>query len=113
MLVGMAVYGTGTLIKRGRIWYYSYYDNGRNRMESSHSEKKADAIKLRDRILKQKMTGTLPDMTTGKVLCGELLDDVLAHVKATGKASTAKVWSWVIERKETGLRAFFGDRRAA
>jgi hypothetical protein len=109
----MGVYGTGTLIKRGRIWYYSYFDNGANRMVSSKSEKKADAIKLRDRILKKKMSGTLPDAKTSKVTCGELLNDALAHIELNGKASTAKVWKWVIERKEDGLRAFFGDMRAA
>jgi integrase len=108
----MGVYGTGTLIKRGRIWYYSFFDNGHNRMVSSKSAKKADAIKLRDRIVKQKMSGTLPDAKASKVTCGELLDDALAHIKANGKASTAKVWGWVIERKVDGLREFFGGIRA-
>ena len=27
--MGKATYGTGTLFKRGRIWYVSYYVNGR------------------------------------------------------------------------------------
>jgi len=27
--MGKATYGTGTLFKRGRIWYLSYYVDGR------------------------------------------------------------------------------------
>jgi hypothetical protein len=38
---GMGIYAAGTLIKRGRIWYYPYFDNGRNRMVSSKSERRA------------------------------------------------------------------------
>ena len=49
MTADVAVYGTGTLIKRGRIRYSSYFDNGRNRMVSSKSERKEDAEKLRTR----------------------------------------------------------------
>ncbi len=106
----MGIYGTGTLIKRGRIWYYSYFDNGRNRMVSSKSEKKSEAVKLRDRILKQKMAGTLPDAKASRVTCGELLDDVLAHVHEQGKASTGRVWKWVIE---ANLRPHFDRVRAS
>jgi integrase len=110
MLAGMAVYGTGTLIKRGRIWYYSYFENGRNKMVSSKSERKEEAEKLRTRILKQKMSGMETAPGSGKVLCGELLSDALRHVQETGKASTAKIWNWVIE---ANLRPFFGNIRAA
>jgi integrase len=105
----MAVYGTGTLIKRGRIWYYSYFENGHNRMVSSKSERKDEAEKLRARILKQKMAGIETAPATGKVRCGELLSDALRHVQETGKASTAKVWGWVIK---ANLEPFFGKLRS-
>lgn len=106
----MGVYGTGSIFQRGKIWYVSYFDGVNTRMRSSKSTKKADAVKLRDRLLKQKMTGTLPDSKTSRVTCGELLDDVLSHVDANGKPSTAKVWKWVVG---ANLRPFFGDIRAA
>jgi integrase len=106
----MGVYGTGSIFQRGKIWYVSYFDGVNTRMRSTRSTRKADAIKLREKILKQKMTGTLADAKASRITCGELLDDVLAHVKAMGKESTAKVWEWVIE---ASLRPLFGHLRAA
>jgi hypothetical protein len=50
-------------------------------MVSSKSGKRADAVKLRERILKQKMAGTLPDAKIGKTTCGELLKGLLRHAE--------------------------------
>ena len=105
----MSVYGTGTIFRRGRIWYYAYFDGSKTRMVSSKSPHKAEAIKLRERILKQKMAGSLPDLEAVKITCGELLDDVLRHVEENGKASTTKVWKLVID---ANLKPFFGDLKA-
>jgi integrase len=105
----MAVYGTGNIFKRGRIWYYSYFDGVTTRMVSSKSESRSKAVKLREQILKQKMTGTLPGREAMKVTCGELLDDVLRHVEEQGKPSTAKIWKLVID---ANLRPFFGHLKA-
>ena len=107
--MGMSVYGTGTIFQRGRIWYYAYFDGSKTRMVSSKSPRKAEAIKLRERILKQKMAGSLPDLEAVKITCGELLDDVLRHVEENGKASTTKVWKLVID---ANLKPFFGDLKA-
>ena len=49
--MGKATYGTGTLFKRGRIWYVSYYVNGRQVQRSSRSNNIQDAKRLRDQIL--------------------------------------------------------------
>lgn len=106
----MAVYGTGNIFQRGRIWYYSYFDGVTTQMVSSKSERKSEAIKLRERILKQKMAGMLADREIRKITCGELLDDVLRHVEENGKASTAKIWKLVVE---ANLRDFFGKLKAA
>jgi len=109
-LFGMAVYGTGNIFRRGRIWYYSYFDGVTTRMVSSKSERKGEAIKLRERILKQKMAGMLPDREIRKITCGELLDDVLRHVEENGKPSTAKIWKLVVE---ANLKPFFGKLKAS
>jgi integrase len=79
-------------------------------MVSSKSTHKADAIKLREGILKPKMAGSLPGREASKITCGELLDDVLRHILENGKASTAKIWKLVIE---ANLRPFFGNIKAA
>lgn len=103
-------YGTGTLVKRGKIWYVTYWVDGKQKQKSSGSEKIQDAKNLRDRLLGQKSNGQLPSHVVERVKCGELLDDVLAHVDATGKPATAKIWKLVIE---ANLRPFFGHLRAA
>ena len=105
----MGVYGTGTLIKRGRIWYFSYFDNGRSRMVSSKSEKRADAVRLRERILKQKMAGALPDSKIGKTTCGELLKGLLRHAEESLRPETARIYRWVTE---ANLAPFFGLLKA-
>ncbi|MBL8227376.1 MAG: site-specific integrase [Bryobacterales bacterium] len=105
----MGVYGTGTVFKRGRIWYYAYFDGAKTRMVSSRSEHKAEALKLREQVLKQRMAGGAPVVESGRVTCGELLDDVLRHVGENGKPSTARIWKLVIE---ANLRPFFGNLRA-
>ena len=57
--MGKATYCTGTLFKRGRIWYVSYYVNGRQVQRSSRSNNIQDAKRLRDQILGQKARGDM------------------------------------------------------
>jgi hypothetical protein len=48
----MGIYGTGSIFQRGKIWYVSYFDGVNTRMRSTKSTKRAEAVKLRDKILK-------------------------------------------------------------
>lgn len=73
---------------------------------SSKSTKKADAIKLRDKLLGKKHRRELTGQPA-EMLINELLDDVL---KSDIEDSTRYVWSLVIEKN---LRPFFGKFRAA
>jgi hypothetical protein len=90
--MGKATYGTGTLFKRGRIWYVSYYVNGRQVQRSSRSNNIQDAKRLRDEILGKKARGEMGDSASQKITCGELLDDLLEYGKSNIKASTAHIW---------------------
>ena len=108
--MGKATYGTGTIFKRGRIWYLSYYVDGQQVVRSSRSANVQDAKRLRDQILGKKSRGELGDTITANVTCGELLDDLLEHAKANIKASTEKIWRFVVE---ASIRPFFGHRKAA
>ena len=103
-------YGAGTIFKRGRIWYLSYYFNGQQVVRSSRSTNIQDAKRLRDQILGKKSRGELGDTSTANVTCGELLDDLLDHAKSNIKASTEKIWRFVVE---ASIRPFFGHRKAA
>jgi len=98
--------GSGTLYQRGNIWWVKIRVDGRPVYESSKSEKKADAIKLRDRMLAKKSRGELSSGAADKVLITELLDDVL---KSDVKASTRYIWEKVIEKN---IRPFFGKLKA-
>lgn len=102
-------YGTGSLFKRGDIWYVAYWLNGKQVQRSSGSADLQAAKRLRDQILGKKARGEINELITDQVTCGELLDDVLEHVKANGKASTHKVWTWCIA---ANLRPHFGRMKA-
>jgi integrase len=80
--------------------------NGRPVYESSKSTKKSDAIDLRDRLLAKRHRGEVTAGTPGKVLIGELLDDVL---KSDIAESTRYVWEKVIEKN---IRPFCGHIKA-
>jgi integrase len=102
-------HGTGTLHKRGSIWYVSYWIDGKQYQKSSRSSDIKEAKKLRDHILGRKARGEIGNTASAKVTCGQLLDDILDHSRANAKASTAKVWRLVIN---ANLRPFFGHLRA-
>jgi integrase len=108
--MGKATYGTGTLFKRGRIWYVSYYVNGRQVQRSSRSTNLQDAKRLRDQILGKKARGEMGDAAAEKITCGQLLDDLLEYGKSNIKPSTARMWEWVIK---ANIRPFFGHLKAA
>jgi integrase len=98
--------GSGTLYQRGNIWWVKIRVDGRPVYESSKSEKKSDAIKLRDKMLAKKSRGELSGGAADKVLIGELLDDFL---KSDIKPSTRYIAGKVIEKN---IRPYFGKIRA-
>ncbi len=103
-------YGAGTIFQRGKIWYVSFWADGRQIQKSSGSTKRQDAVRLRDKLLGKKARGEMGPAAADKVTCGELLEDLLEHAKHNVKASTEKIWKLVVE---ASLRPFFGHRRAA
>ena len=48
--MGRNNYGTGTIVKRGKIWYVTYWADGKQIQKSSGSTNIQDAKKLRDQI---------------------------------------------------------------
>lgn len=108
--MGKATYGTGTLFRRGRIWYLSYYVNGRQVQRSSRSANLQDAKRLRDQILGKKARGETLVSAAEKITCNELLDDLLEYGKANAKPSTVQIWELIIN---ANIRPFFGHLKAA
>ena len=104
-------YGTGTIVKRGKIWYVTYWADGKQVQKSSGSTNIQDAKKLRDQILGKKARGETLVSEAGKVTCGELLDDLLSHYEAgNAKPTTTRVFRWCIE---ANLKPYFGVVKAA
>ncbi len=101
--------GSGSIYKRGNVWWVKVYVGGKARRESSKSEKLEDAKRLRDKLLGQKHRGEISGGSADKVTVSELLDDLLEYGSSNIRASTAYIWKLVIEKN---LRPFFGTLRA-
>jgi integrase len=80
--------------------------NGHSVAESSKSNKKADAITLRDKLLSRRVRGELAGGTPDRILIGELLDDVLL---SDIKESTRYIWTKLVAKN---IRPFFGRIKA-
>jgi integrase len=97
---------SGSIYRRGKIWWVRIQVHGRSVFESSKSAKKDDAVKLRDKMLGKRLRGELSGGAPDKVTIGELLDDVL---KSDIAESTRYIWKKVIEKS---IRPFFGTLKA-
>ena len=102
-------YGTGTLFKRGNIWYVSFWVDGRQVQISTGSANIQDAKRLRDQILGKKARGEFAQTASDNIICDELLNDLLEHALANLKPSTEKIFKWCIE---ANIRPYFGSRKA-
>jgi integrase len=100
-------HGTGSIFKRGNLWWAKLSINGRSVSRSSESTNYDDAVKLLTKLQGQKHRGELTGGAPDKVLIGELLDDVL---KSNIEESTRKIWKLVVEKS---IRPFFGNTKAA
>jgi integrase len=98
--------GAGSIYQRGRIWWVQVWVNGKQISQSSKSTDKADARKLRDKLLGKRHRGELIETAQDKILIGELLDDVL---KSDIEDSTRYVWRLVIDKS---IRPAFGKIKA-
>src|SRR5580698_2970661 len=93
--------GSGTIYQRGSIWWVKIHIEGNPVYESSHSTKKSDAIKLRDKLLAKKVRGEISGGSPDKVLIGSLLDDL---IHSDVKESTRYIYEKVIEKN---IRPYF------
>src|ERR1044071_7934154 len=90
-------YGSGTIFKRGEIWYVAYWVNGRQVQKSSRSVNIQDAKRLRDQILGRNARGEMVNRHVERITCGELLDDFIEQAEGNNKPASTKIWKLVIE----------------
>jgi len=74
-----SAYGSGTIFKRGEIWYVSLWADGRQIQKSSGSRKRQNAVRLRDQLLGKKARGEMGDE---EVVLQFVAGD--CHLKAAG-----------------------------
>lgn len=99
----------GSIYKRGRVFWISYYRNGRQFCESAKTDKKTVA----ERILKQRegsiAEGKLPGVYFDRVRFEELVEDLLNDYAVNGKRSAEKT----AQRVRLHLDPFFHDMRVS
>jgi integrase len=88
-------------------FWIEFYQNGKQRRESSHSEKRSDAEALLKRRHGEMSLGTLASTAVGKVTTARLLDLLLADYEMNGKSLS---WAKYIDGH---LRPVFGEIRAS
>jgi integrase len=96
----------GTIGELPTFWI-EFYENGKQRRESSGSEKRSKAEDLLRRRLGEISLGTLPSPSTQKVTTARLLDILLADYELNGKSLG---WAKYVDGH---LRPFFGEMRAS
>ena len=99
--------GSGSIYKRGKVWWLSYYANGEHVCESSHSKDKAEAKQLLQKQLGQIAEGRYVGPRADKVVIEEMAEDMLNDYKINNKKSLNDA-----RRSVTCILRFFGGRRA-
>jgi hypothetical protein len=99
--------GSGTIKKRGKIWWVQVWVDGERVRESSHSDKFADAKKLRDKLLGKRERGELGGRNARLTVNG-LLDHFVKVLAVRVGAKTCEIQTLVIDAH---LRPFFGKMK--
>ena len=105
----MAQRGAGTIYQRGKTWWVQISVDGQVVRESSHSEKYADAKKLRDKMLGQRARGELGGRNARRTVDG-LLDHFVKALAVRVRPKTLEIQTLVID---ANLRPFFGRMQGA
>ena len=75
--------GNGRVFQRGQVWWIAYYDNGRERRESSGSRERKEAVKLLRQRLVEVETGTVqvpaPKRKRARAVMMQDLFDLVEH----------------------------------
>src|SRR5262245_38090142 len=99
-------YGSGSLYRRGKIWWLSYYTNTERVYESSHTSDKGEAKRLLQQRIGQiaegRYMGTKPD----RVCFEELAEDMLNDYRINKKKSINDAI-----RSVSALARFFAGRK--
>ena len=94
-------------LRRSAIWWIRVSSRGKKLRESSHSTRRADAVRLLNRRLGQMVQGRPIAPSVEKTTFSDLERMVLENYRVNGRRSLGR-----LERSLSHLRAFFGLDRA-
>lgn len=97
----------GCIYKRGSIYWIKYYNNGRPYLESSRSDREAEARRLLKRREGEISKGEIPGICFDKVRFDELAEDFLTDYRINGQKTLSDA-----ERYVKNLKKSFGGKRA-
>lgn len=99
--------GTGSIFKRGGVYWIKYYRNGTPYRESSKSSKEGDARKLLKRRLGEISLGRFVGPQAERITIRDLAEDLLNDYRVNAKKSLEGV-----EHRLKHVLPFFGDYKA-
>lgn len=99
--------GQGTLYQRGATFWLQYWHRGKRYRESTHSTRRADALKLLRRRMGEMGTGRLIGKDAERLSLEDVFVMLVDDYTINGRRSLARV-----QNALTHLRAFFGFARA-
>jgi integrase len=85
----MAAYGDGSIFQRRGIYYAKLFVRGRRKRESLHTRDEDVARRRLASLRRQRDRGLYQDPAIRRITVAELLDDLVAHLKAKGAAGVA------------------------
>jgi len=99
-------HGSGSIYRRGKVWWLSYYAHNEHVCESSHSCDKGEAKRLLQQRIGQiaegRYTGPRPDRVVFEELAADMLNDYRINNKKSMNDATRSV---------SAVARFFGGRR--
>ncbi len=99
--------GMGCVYKRGNIYWIKYSHRRKAHLESSHSDKEADAKRLLKKRLGEMEGGGFIGPSADKVTLRELLEGLVNDYQVNARRSTEKA-----KRSKRHLLGFFGEAKA-
>jgi hypothetical protein len=104
-------YGSGTIFRRGKFWYYQCWVNGRQFGPfSSKSTKREIAQRELDKVLGKRARGEITGTRKDVITLGELLDEYLDYADRKLAAVTAYIYRKITDAH---LRKPFGSMPAS
>lgn len=100
-------HGSGSIYKRGKGWWLSYYARGKRERESANTTDRTEARRLLQQRLGQIAEGRYVGSVVDRVTFEDLVQGLLTDYRANGR----KTLRWAERRVRLHLAPFFGGRK--